>query len=134
MPRHFSCYVTTSNIDVTFLLKLCSDVMKLSFDVLRDVASYFVLKIPALPISTDVAAMSRHYKVTSLKLSTQCRDILSWCYDIELMSRHYSFGVATLSLCRYILQPMSQHGSLSIQYSFLLLFRYILLLFLQIST
>ena len=100
MSRQCSCYVTTSNIDVTFLLKLCSDVVTLSSDVFRDVTAYVVLKIPALPISTNVAAMlqrCRNIKVNGMKPFTGCRDILFWCYDIELMSQHYSFGVATLS-------------------------------------
>ena len=62
MSRHCSCYFVTLNIDVTLLLKLCSNVATLSSNVLRDSAAYVVaiLKISTLPISIDVAAMSRH--------------------------------------------------------------------------
>ena len=65
MSRHCCCDVATLNVDVSLLLRLCSDVTTLSCDVKTDVAT---LVFSTLPTSADVATFSRcHDEVATLK-------------------------------------------------------------------
>ena len=95
MSLHSCCDITTLNVDVALLLRLCFDVMTLSCDVAKLTWNSAVM----CDVATDVMAMSQHWcfllytlqpmswrfcdiEVNVMTLPTQCRNI------VHLMSRH----------------------------------------------